>query len=436
MDSGFQVLVVAGASDAKMVTALLRGRWQVKSRHISSAEALREALKESQWDALICDYGFQPLPGLQALRIRNDSARDCPFVMICGEIGEEAAVEAIRSGADALLLNQNLSRLAAVLETAMAEAAARRERRREEQDLRDKLDFIQVLIDTLPTPIFYNDPNGLYLGCNKAFADKVGLNKGEIVNKSVHDILPPDLAALYTCGESTPEKPSGPRTFEGSIVCAGGESRDVIFYSAAFSKSNSSVGGVVGALLDISERKRSESRLRYLSSHDMLTGIYNRAYFDEELDRLKKGRKFPVSIVMADVDRLKETNDELGHAAGDELLKKAAELFKGAFRREDVAARIGGDEFAAILPNTDAAALIEAMERLQQHIAASNVENPGQTVSLSIGAATAKSGDELMAAWRKADQRMYRHKKRRSATKSRNREQHPSLWDSTPPLVN
>jgi diguanylate cyclase (GGDEF)-like protein/PAS domain S-box-containing protein len=435
MDSAMKVLIIASASDAQMVAALLRGRWPVNSHHAASGAALQEALAASQWDLLVCDYQFPALPGLEALRIVKESGCDLGLVMICGKIGEEAAADAIRAGADALVLNENLSRLAAVVESALSAAAKRRERHREEQDLRDRLDFIQVLIDTLPTPIFYNDPNGLYLGCNKAFADKVGLNKGEIVNKSVHDILPPDLAELYTHGEACHSKAVGPRTFEGSIVCAGGESRDVIFYSAAFSKSNSSVGGVVGALLDISERKRSESRLRYLSSHDMLTGIYNRAYFDEELDRLKKGRKFPVSIVMADVDLLKETNDRLGHAAGDELLKKAAEIFKGAFRREDVAARIGGDEFAAILPSTGASALLEAMERLQQHLAASNAENPSKPVRLSIGAATANNGDELMAAWRKADQRMYRQKKRRSASKSRSAQRHPSLWDN-PPTVN
>jgi diguanylate cyclase (GGDEF)-like protein len=162
-----------------------------------------------------------------------------------------------------------------------------------------------------------------------------------------------------------------------------------------------------------SERKQAELKLRYLSSHDILTGIYNRAYFDEELERLKKGRKFPVSIVMADVDRLKETNDQQGHAAGDELLKHAAEVLKNAFRREDVVARVGGDEFAALLPNTDETALREAMERLQQQLAQSNEGHAPHPLSLSIGAATAQNGDELMASWRLADQRMYRQKKGR-----------------------
>jgi len=421
MERLLRVLVVDDApDDAQLIVIQLeQGGFDVQFQRIDSAQGMREALEEgSHWDAIICDYVMPSFSGLQALQILKEKQADIPFLMISGKVGEEAAAEAIRAGADDFLLKGNLARLVPAVQRGIAEAALREQSRRHEQELKEKLDFIQVLIDTLPTPIFYNDPNGLYLGCNKAFEQQTGMKRGEHINKSIYDILPPDLAALYTRGEEAAEAGAGPRSFEGTITCADGENRDVIFYSASFCNPGSSSGGVVGALLDISERKRAETKLRYLSTHDILTGIYNRAYFDEELERLKKGRKFPVSIVMADVDRLKEVNDRLGHAAGDELLKHAAEVFKNAFRREDVAARIGGDEFAALLPNTDEGALIEAMERLHQHLLQNNQENYRLPLplSLSIGAATAQSGEELMTAWRMADQRMYREKKGRSAS--------------------
>jgi diguanylate cyclase (GGDEF)-like protein/PAS domain S-box-containing protein len=419
MENLLRVLIVEDSPDDALLIALQLegGGYDVEFQRVDSAQAMRQALEQSTWDAITCDYVMPGFGGLQALEILRESGVDKPFVMISGRVGEEAAAEAIRSGAHDFLLKGNLSRLVPVIKREIAEAALRQEHRRSEKELRDRLDFIQVLIDTLPTPIFYNDPNGPYLGCNKAFETQIGLKRGEILNTSVHDILPPDLAALYSRGEEALEAGQGPRTFEGTIAYADGERHDVIFYSALFSTSDRSSSGIVGALLDISERKRSETKLRYLSTHDMLTGIYNRAYFDEELDRLKKGRKFPVSIVMADVDRLKETNDQQGHAAGDEMLKQTAEVFKSAFRREDVAARIGGDEFAALLPNTDETALAEAMERLQQQIGSSNREKDGTPLSLSTGAATAHNGEELMAAWRMADQRMYLQKKERSGRK-------------------
>ncbi|MDD5369776.1 MAG: diguanylate cyclase, partial [Anaerolineaceae bacterium] len=100
---------------------------------------------------------------------------------------------------------------------------------------------------------------------------------------------------------------------------------------------------------DITDRKKVEDELRYLSTHDRLTGIYNRGYFEEELARLDHGRQFPVSVLMADVDGLKETNDTHGHQAGDELLRQTAEVLKSAFRAQDVVARIGGDEFGILL---------------------------------------------------------------------------------------
>ncbi|HBA88867.1 MAG TPA: diguanylate cyclase [Geobacter sp.] len=432
MERLLRVLIVEDApDDAQLIVLQLeQGGFAVQSERVDNAAAMREAIERSQWDAIICDYVIPGFSGLLALQILKKSEKDIPFLMISGKVGEEAAAEAIRAGADDFLLKGSMVRLVPALQRSMAEAIMRQQHRRSEQELKEKLDFIQVLIDTLPTPIFYNDPNGIYLGCNKAFEQQIGVKRGENVNKSIYDILPPDLAALYTRGEQTVAG-DGPRSFEGTIACADGENRDVIFYSATFSNSDASASGIVGALLDISERKRSEKKLRYLSTHDMLTGIYNRAYFDEELERLKKGRKFPVSIVMADVDRLKEANDQLGHAAGDELLKLAARVFRSAFRREDVAARIGGDEFAALLPNTDEAALVEAMERLQQQIDFSNEAGHPIPLCLSIGAATARDGDELTAAWRKADQRMYRQKKGRSAGKSAYTPRHPESWEGT-----
>ncbi|HBG04396.1 MAG: diguanylate cyclase [Geobacteraceae bacterium GWC2_58_44] len=433
MENLLRVLIVEDAPDDAQLIAmeLEHGGYDVQFQRVDTPEAMREALDCAPWDVVICDYAMPGFSGLQALQILRQKGLDRPFLMISGRVGEEAAAEAMRAGADDFLLKGNLSRLVPAIKREIAEAAMRQEHHRAEKELRDKLDFIQVLIDTLPTPIFYNDPNGIYLGCNKAFEEQIGLKRGEILNKNVYDLLPPDLAALYTRGEEAVQPGTGPRSFEGSIACADGERRDVIFYSAVFSNSDNSAGGVVGALLDISERKRSETKLRYLSTHDMLTGIYNRAYFDEELERLRKGRKFPVSIVMADVDRLKETNDQLGHAAGDDLLRHAAEVFRGAFRGDDVAARIGGDEFAALLPNTDESALVEAMERLQQALASSNAENGDNPLSLSIGAATANSSEELVAAWRMADQSMYRQKKGRSASNKPRAPRQRAHWEST-----
>jgi diguanylate cyclase (GGDEF)-like protein/PAS domain S-box-containing protein len=168
--------------------------------------------------------------------------------------------------------------------------------------------------------------------------------------------------------------------------------------------------GYVCVLRDISERKITEERLRYMSTHDALTGFYNRAYVEGELDRLDRSRQFPISVIIADVDCLKKVNDCHGHAAGDELLRLAAQGIAGAFRAEDMVARFGGDEFIVLLPEASDDVAARAMDRIRENLAAFNSQNRAFNVGLSLGSATAESPGTLGDAVRAADMRMYEDK--------------------------
>lgn len=289
------------------------------------------------------------------------------------------------------------------------------DRRRAEQTMRDNLQFIRALIDTIPVPIFYKDANGRYIGCNHAFQEHICLTKEQIVGRTDRELFSREQADFFQQTDKEIMAAKQVRIQESSLVCANGTRHDVVFYKAPYLTSSGSVGGVAGAILDITERKETETKLRYLSTHDMLTGLYNRAYFDEELERLKNGRTFPVSIVVADVDRLKLVNDRQGHAAGDELLKLTAQVMKGAFRTEDLVARIGGDEFAVILPETTMAAAQEVIERIRKSLAAILGEDGRPVLSLSLGCATAPDGEGLIEAWQRADELMYEDKAARQS---------------------
>jgi len=146
----------------------------------------------------------------------------------------------------------------------------------------------------------------------------------------------------------------------------------------------------------------------FQSTHDTLTGLYNRHYFDAEMERLQKSRQFPISILMIDVDGLKKINDLLGHPAGDEILRRTAMVLKQAFRPEDVIARIGGDEFVVILPGTDTETASQAEQRLNHLLQEHNKDLPeGPSLSLAIGVATGNKKSKLMEVFSQADKAMY-----------------------------
>lgn len=158
--------------------------------------------------------------------------------------------------------------------------------------------------------------------------------------------------------------------------------------------------------------QRHSEELTRISLHDQLTGLYNRVYFEDSMLRLEAGRGFPVSIICADIDCLKLINDIIGHKEGDEQIKACAAILKAPLRKDDVLARIGGDEFVVILPRTDEQAAAGIVRRIRFFIDQYNAEKPQIPLWISLGVATS-SGDSLALAdaLKMADIAMYKDKR-------------------------
>lgn len=172
-------------------------------------------------------------------------------------------------------------------------------------------------------------------------------------------------------------------------------------------------GWVQVAIQDITTRKRAENYLRYLGTHDVLTGVFNRAYFEEQMQNVAGKKDIePISIIMADLNGLKTVNDRLGHQAGDNFIRRAAEVLKAAFSENETVARIGGDEFAVLIPKANEEEVANALERIRSLIPLNNKYYQGPELSIALGCATCEAGEALEKTLGRADQHMYKDKDR------------------------
>jgi len=171
-------------------------------------------------------------------------------------------------------------------------------------------------------------------------------------------------------------------------------------------------GGFV-MYVDITEIKKKEEKIRYISLHDKMTGLYNRRYFEDEMSRINKSRRLPVSLIVADIDGLKKINDNYGHKKGDEYIKRSADIINSVTRSADIVARIGGDEFAVILPHTGKKVASEVVKRIQEICKKESYKSRNK---ISISAAYAVKDNQsksLNEVFKQADENMYDLKRKR-----------------------
>lgn len=285
------------------------------------------------------------------------------------------------------------------------------------KNLEFQKDNLEALFKNSTDAIAFHDEKHNIININDKFTELFGYSLEDVKGQNLIDLMISEKP-----GNSEKKLQEIPPCFKDNkhtreFFCCDREKNPLVvsFKEVPVLVEGEKTGGY-SILTDITERKRYEEQLMHLTLYDGLTGVYNREYFKEEINRLSGGRDYPVSIIMVDLDDLKFVNDSLGHEAGNRLLKDCAELLNKSVRKNDVVARIGGDEFALILPRTDKKAAEGVIERIMENLK-DYKGSEDMPLRLSLGLATSTSSEEsLMEVIKEADDNMYIHKDSRRSS--------------------
>jgi diguanylate cyclase (GGDEF)-like protein/PAS domain S-box-containing protein len=366
-----------------------------------------EAYRTHTPDIVVTDIRMPVMDGVEMAREIRRLRPDCQVIMLTAFSDIENLLDCVSIGINHYIMKPvDFAKLAEAIGQCCDYVNLKR--RLSKQD--ETLNLLSQAMKQAPASVLITDLQGTIEYVNTTFTKVTGYSAEEVIGRNPRilksDHNPPELyQGLWSTIRAGKE-------WECELANRRKDGQ-VYWELAKFCPLRNSEGAIIKYLKvsqDITERKHYEESLRYLSNHDSLTNLFNRAYFEAEMSRLAASRDFPVSIVIADIDGLKMVNDNYGHDEGDRLIRMAAELLLTAFRAGDVVSRIGGDEFAVLLPRTDHETAQEAVQRIIHEECRKRKERNGYSRGLSLGVATAHDASEIYDSLKLADRRMYKDK--------------------------
>ena len=296
---------------------------------------------------------------------------------------------------------------------------------REVRSLRDNSELLLAIINLIPVAFFVKDHKSRFFLMNRACENQWGMAFADLRDTDGSQFFPPEQMKQFLAKDRAIFEGRKPVEFEETFWSAAKKTDRIGYtFKLPMYDADGNPQYLVCVTLDITERKRaqaallvSEKKLLALAATDVLTELPNRRHFlvslQEELSRVQRFSSQRSSVLMLDLDLFKHVNDTYGHAIGDALLKHFAQLMRKTFRKIDTPARMGGEEFAVILPGTDLAAARIVAERLRELVAKTPLVHDERTISMtvSIGVATIDPHDsEIDQSLIRADKALYRAK--------------------------
>lgn len=283
------------------------------------------------------------------------------------------------------------------------------------------LQLLETLLDLIPYAIWLKNLNGEIIYANKAYADYVSCSKEEkdVVGKTDVELYPdnPQAKSFIEKDRKIIASKKMEHT-EATFKVRDGRVLYMESIKAPIIDENGEVWGIVGISRDITERKKLEYQLREIGYTDRLTGLYNRAYFEEYIKYIRCNKRKYLSIIMGDLNGLKVVNDTWGHLEGDRFIVKIASIIKSLCRESDAIFRWGGDEITILLPDTDE----KTAEEISINIlnACKEEKNESIPISIALGIATINDNNKSIdVALKEAEDKLYRNKLLQGNSRSR-----------------
>ena len=396
------LLVEDNPGDAKLARYALAESSDFEIHHEITLGGATSWVSANFCDVILLDLGLPDSTGFETIAKMRASAASLPIIVLTGHDDPDFAVMALEAGAQDYLVKGDFT--GGTLQRTLRYAIARKQM---EERVRQAERQLRIIFSVAPEAILLADDHGQVTLANPAAETMFGLDNSSLLKTNVGELVP-ELGLML----------EDARMAQDGMRGEGHGHRAAEQFHAAFSISPGIIEEPASHLVlvqDVTDRKNAEEELRRLVLTDPLTGLANRRRFEEacELETMRFRRYgVPVSLVILDIDFFKKVNDTYGHATGDAVLVALAETCRRALRETDVAARLGGEEFAVLLPMTAEAGALEIAERLRTRLAATSVpiSNGRLNFTVSLGVATFSGQDEAETALARADAALYRAK--------------------------
>jgi diguanylate cyclase (GGDEF)-like protein/PAS domain S-box-containing protein len=374
-----------------------------------------ERFQSQSYDVVVAEYPCPSLKGSQALQALHQKLQEIPLLFVASAKGSECIEQLAADGAFDYVERDRLAQLPMAVRQALNEKKLRVELEEARKALRHSQSLYRALVDNPAYGIYRCNAEGVMIDANQALVTMLGYGSKEELLAANHA-----TEILFNLGKGAPLSEEGlPNAKGNEAVEIEGKRKDGTTLRARLSgrgvyDDSGNFCGYEIIAVDVTEQRTLEDQLRHQASSDSLTGLANHRRLFEvlqaEIGRSDRtGREF--SLVLLDLDGLKEINDQFGHVAGDRALWRLAQILRDCCRSIDTAARHGGDEFALVLPETGMAAATLVAERICE-LLEKEAEEPALSVSVGI-ASHPKDAETIGTLLYAADRALYAMKDKR-----------------------